>query len=76
MRQQTVLIPMQRDALPLAPLLPIQRDRRSAFPGPGFPGLRSPVPVPRLTKLVVAFGFSFFLWLAVIAGVVGLASAL
>jgi hypothetical protein len=65
-RQQTVLIPVQRDALPLAPLLPIQRDRRSV----------SPVPVRRLTKLVVAFGVSFFLWLFVIAGVAALTHAL
>ena len=65
-RQQTVLIPVQRDALPLAPLLPIQRDRRSI----------SPVPVRRMTKLGVVFAVSFFCWLAVIAGVAALAHAL
>jgi len=69
-RQQTVLIPMQRDALPLAPLLPIQRDRRSI----------SPVPVRRIsklgTKLGIAFGVSLFLWLTVVAGVAALAHAL
>ena len=65
-RQQTVLIPVQRDAPPLAPLLPVQRDRRSV----------SPVPVRRATTLAVTFGVSFFLWLAVIAGVAGLAHAL
>ena len=65
-RQQPVLIPMQRGAPPIAPLLPIQRDRRSV----------SPVPVRRLTKLAVTFAVAFFLWLAVIAGVAALASAL
>jgi len=65
-RQQSVLIPVQRDALPLAPLLPIQRDRRSI----------SPVPVHRVTKLGIAFGVSFVCWLAVIAGVAALAHAL
>ena len=65
-RQQTVLIPVQRDAPPLAPLLPIQRDRRSV----------SPVPVRRVTTLGVAFGVSLFLWLTVVAGVAALAHAL
>jgi len=65
-RQQTVLIPMQRDALPLAPLLPIQRDRRSI----------SPVPVRRMTKLGVTLGVSLLLWLTVVAGVAALAHAL
>jgi hypothetical protein len=65
-RQQPVLIPVQRSAAPIAPLLPIQRDRRSV----------SPVPVRRMTKLVVAFGVSFFCWLAVIAAVAALAHAL
>ena len=65
-RQQPVLIPVQRSAPPIAPLLPIQRDRRSI----------SPVPVPRLTKLAVTCGVAFFLWLAVIAGVAALAHAL
>ena len=65
-RQQPVLIPIQRGAPPIAPLLPIQRDRRSV----------SPVPVRRMTKLAVAFGVSLFLWLAVVAGVAALARAL
>ena len=65
-RQVPVLIPAQRGAPPIAPLLPIQRDRRSI----------SPVPVRRMTKLAVAFGVAFFLWLAVIAGVAALAHAL
>lgn len=65
-RQAPVLIPMQRGAPPIAPLLPIQRDRRSI----------SPVPARRMTKLAVALGVAFFMWLAVIAGVAALAHAL
>jgi hypothetical protein len=65
-RQQPVLIPVQRGAPPIAPLLPIQRDRRSA----------SPLPVRRMTKLAVALGVAFFLWLTVIAGIAALARAL
>ena len=70
-RQQPVLIPVQRSAPPIAPLLPIQRERR-----PVSWCRASPVPVPRLTKLAVTCGVAFFLWLAVIAGVATLARAL
>ena len=56
-RQQPVLIPMQRGAPPIAPLLPIQRDRRSV----------SPVPVRRMTKLAVTFAVAavFFIFLTI-----------
>lgn len=65
-RQQAVLVPAQRDAPALAPLLPIQRDRRS----------RRKEPARRLTALAVAFGGALLLWFAVIAAVVTLGSKL
>jgi hypothetical protein len=61
-----VLIPVQREAQPLAPLLPIQRDRR----GPAA------APVRRVRALAVAVGASVLLWLAVVGGVLTLGRAL
>jgi hypothetical protein len=60
-------LPAARGACPaLAPLLPIQRNRRA----------RQAVPARRLTSLAVAFGVSLLMWLAIIAAVVALGGAL
>lgn len=66
-RQRTaVLVPAQRDAPALAPLLPIQRDRRS----------RRQTPVRRLRALAITLAAALLIWLAVLGGVVAVSSRL
>lgn len=65
-QRTAVLVPAQRDAPPLAPLLPIQRDRRS----------RRRAPVRRLRALAIAFAAALLLWLVVIGTVVAASSHL
>lgn len=66
-RQRTaVLVPAQRDAPALAPLLPIQRDRRS----------RRQTPVRRLRALAITLAAALLIWLAVLGGVVAASSRL
>jgi hypothetical protein len=63
---QQVLVPVQRSTQPLAPLLPIQRDRRGA----------AAAPVRRLTALAVAIGAALMLWLVIVGGVLTLGRTL
>jgi len=65
-QRPAVLVPAQRDAPALAPLLPIQRDRRS----------RRTAPVRRLRPVVIAFVAALLLWLVVIGAVVAVSSRL
>jgi hypothetical protein len=62
--RNAVLIPAQRGAPPIAPLLPIQRRT-----------LR-PAPARRCLKFAVTGVFSMFLWLVVVAAVAVLGSTL
>jgi hypothetical protein len=61
-----LLLPASADPSRIAPLLPIQRDRRS----------RQAAPVRRMTRLAVALGSSVLVWLAIVAAVVTLGHTL
>jgi len=65
-QRPAVLVPAQRDAPALAPLLPIQRDRRS----------RRKAPARRVRALAIAFAAAMLLWLVVIGAVVAVSSHL
>jgi hypothetical protein len=65
-QRTAVLVPAQRDAPALAPLLPIQRDRRS----------RRQTPVRRLRALAITLAAAMLIWLAVLGGVVAVSSRL